>query len=73
MVGAVDWHDRWLVGLLMRLIKALVLSWFVSQKLIMVGAKASQEDLATLHDLVRAFFQPLHENLRYLRLYHRNL
>jgi NADPH:quinone reductase-like Zn-dependent oxidoreductase len=45
--------DRWMIGFLARLIKALVLSRFVSQKLVMVGAKSSKEDLAVLHDLMK--------------------
>jgi NADPH:quinone reductase-like Zn-dependent oxidoreductase len=53
MVGAADAGGRWIIGLIARLIKALVLSWFVSQKLVMVGAKASKEDLTILHDLMQ--------------------
>jgi NADPH:quinone reductase-like Zn-dependent oxidoreductase len=45
---------RWMIGLLARLIKALVLSRFVSQKLVMVGAKSNKEDLTILHDLMKA-------------------
>jgi NADPH:quinone reductase-like Zn-dependent oxidoreductase len=54
MVGAADRGGRSMIGLLVRLIKALVLSWFVSQKLVMVGAKANKEDLTILHDLMQA-------------------
>jgi NADPH:quinone reductase-like Zn-dependent oxidoreductase len=54
MVGAADAGGRWVIGLIARLSKALVLSWFVSQKLVMVGAKASKEDLTILHDLMHA-------------------
>ena len=46
--------DRWMIGLLARLIKAAVLSRFVSQKLVMIGAKAKQEDLTILRDLMEA-------------------
>ena len=53
MVGAADAGGRWMMGLLTRLIKALVLSWFVSQKLVMVGAKMTKEDLTILHDLMK--------------------
>lgn len=53
MVGAAGGDGRWMIGLLARLIKALVLSCFVSQKLVMVGAKANKEDLTILHDLMR--------------------
>jgi NADPH:quinone reductase-like Zn-dependent oxidoreductase len=45
--------ERWMICFLARLIKALVLSRFVSQKLVMVGAKSSKEDLAVLHDLMK--------------------
>jgi NADPH:quinone reductase-like Zn-dependent oxidoreductase len=44
---------RWMIGFLARLAKALVLSRFVSQKLVMVGAKSSKEDLTILHDLMK--------------------
>src|SRR2546427_5051119 len=54
MVGAADAGGRWMIGLLARLIKAVVLSWFVSQKLVMVGAKVNKEDLTILHDLMHA-------------------
>ena len=54
MVGAADAGGRWMIGLLARLIKALVLSWFVSQKLVMIGAKANKEDLTVLHNLMQA-------------------
>jgi NADPH:quinone reductase-like Zn-dependent oxidoreductase len=52
MVGAADAGGRWMIGLLARLVKALVLSWLVRQKLGMVGAKANQEDLTILQDLI---------------------
>jgi NADPH:quinone reductase-like Zn-dependent oxidoreductase len=45
---------RWMIGLLARLIKALVLSRFVSQKPVIVLAKSSKADLAILHDLMKA-------------------
>ncbi len=54
MVGAAGGGGRWMIALLARLIKALVLRCFVSQKLVMVGAKASKEDLIILHDLMQA-------------------
>ena len=54
MVGAADAGGRWMIGLLARLIKALVLSWFVSQKLVMIGAKVNKEDLTILQGLMRA-------------------
>jgi NADPH:quinone reductase-like Zn-dependent oxidoreductase len=54
MVGAAESGGRWMIGLLARLIKAVVLSLFVSQKLVMVGAKANEEDLTILHNLIQA-------------------
>jgi D-arabinose 1-dehydrogenase-like Zn-dependent alcohol dehydrogenase len=42
-----------MLGFLARLISALVLSWFVSQKLAVVGAKSKKEDLIILHDLMK--------------------
>ena len=54
MVGAADAGGRWMIGLLARLIKALVLSWFVSQNLVMIGAKVNKEDLTILQELMRA-------------------
>jgi NADPH:quinone reductase-like Zn-dependent oxidoreductase len=45
---------RWMMGPLARLITALVLSRFMSQKLVMVLAKPSKEDLAALHELMKA-------------------
>jgi len=46
---------RWMIGLLARLITALVLSRFGSQKLVMVLAKLNKEgDLAILHELMKA-------------------
>jgi NADPH:quinone reductase-like Zn-dependent oxidoreductase len=44
---------RWMIGFLARLIKALVWSWFVSQKLVMLPVRRSQEDLTILHDLMK--------------------
>ena len=43
---------RWMIGPLARAIAAPVLSRFVSQKLFMVMAKPSQEDLAIMHELM---------------------
>jgi len=54
MVGAADGGGRWMIGLLARLIKALVLSWFVSQKLGMVGAKTNKEDLTIMRELMES-------------------
>jgi NADPH:quinone reductase-like Zn-dependent oxidoreductase len=44
---------RWMIDFLGRLIKALVMSWFVSQKLVMLPVRQSQEDLTILHDLMK--------------------
>jgi len=46
MVGAADGGGRWMIGLLARLMRASVLSRFVGQKLAMIGAKITKEDLA---------------------------
>jgi NADPH:quinone reductase-like Zn-dependent oxidoreductase len=43
---------RWLIGFLIRLIKMLLLSRFVSQRLVIVGAKSSKEDLTILSNLM---------------------
>jgi zinc-binding alcohol dehydrogenase family protein len=54
MVGAEDADGQWIIGLLARLIRAQVLSRFVSQKLVLIGAKAIKEDLSILHGLMQA-------------------
>jgi NADPH:quinone reductase-like Zn-dependent oxidoreductase len=46
--------DPWLIGPLTSSIKALVLSWFVSQNLCMFIAKASKDDLTILQELMEA-------------------
>ena len=53
MVGAVNGGGRWMVSMIARLVGAMALSWFGSKKLAMVGAKISNEDLATLGDLMK--------------------
>ncbi|MGA8100791.1 MAG: NAD(P)-dependent alcohol dehydrogenase [Candidatus Acidiferrales bacterium] len=46
---------RWMIGSLARAITALVLSWFVSQRLApFFLAKPSQTDLGVMHDLMKA-------------------
>lgn len=45
MVGAADGGGRWMIGVLTRLMKAFVSSRFVGQKLVMIGAKITKEDL----------------------------
>jgi NADPH:quinone reductase-like Zn-dependent oxidoreductase len=51
-VGAGGTTDNWMIGPLTRAIKALVLSWFVSQKQVMVLAKPSKEDLTFMGELM---------------------
>jgi NADPH:quinone reductase-like Zn-dependent oxidoreductase len=50
MVGAPN--DARLIGLLARLIGALVLSWFGSQKMVFFIAKVNKEDLTTVSELM---------------------
>jgi len=45
---------RWMISILAPLIKALVLSPFVSQKFVMFIARSSKEDLTIMHDLMKA-------------------
>jgi len=45
---------RWMIHLLARVLKAFVLSWFVSQKLVTVPVRRSQADLTTMHELIKA-------------------
>jgi NADPH:quinone reductase-like Zn-dependent oxidoreductase len=51
-VGAGGTSDNWMIGPLTRAIKALVLSWFVSQKQVMVLAKPSKADLTFMGELM---------------------
>ena len=51
MVG--DQSGRGIIGLLTRLLTALVLSWFVKQKLITFLAKPNKEDLSIMHELMK--------------------
>jgi NADPH:quinone reductase-like Zn-dependent oxidoreductase len=51
-VGAGGTSDNWMIGPLTRAIKALVLSWFVSQKQVMVLAKPSKKDLTIMGQLM---------------------
>lgn len=53
MVGAVDGGGGWMIGVIARLLGARVLSWFGSKKLVLAGAKITQEDLTTLGDLMK--------------------
>jgi NADPH:quinone reductase-like Zn-dependent oxidoreductase len=51
-VGAGGTTDNWMIGPLSSALKALVLSWFVSQKQVMVLAKPSKEDLTIMGELM---------------------
>ncbi len=51
-VGARD--SRWTIGVLTRPIEALVLSPFVSQKLVTCLARPNKEDLTVMHELMKA-------------------
>jgi len=46
--------SEWMIGLMARPIKALLLSPFVSQKLVMFLARPNQDDLTVIHELMRA-------------------
>ena len=81
MVGAADGGGRWMIGVLTRFLKAFVLSRFVGQKLLMIGAKITTEDLTTLVELLntgkvtpvidrRYRLSEVPEALRYLELGH---
>jgi NADPH:quinone reductase-like Zn-dependent oxidoreductase len=50
-VGAARVHS---VGLVVQMVQSLVLSWFVSQKLVGFIAKINKEDLVALRDLIQA-------------------
>jgi NADPH:quinone reductase-like Zn-dependent oxidoreductase len=47
-------NSPWMLGLLARLARMLVLSLFMRQNMAMFMAKSNQEDLAILHDLIQA-------------------
>ena len=51
-IGVGGPSGRWMIGLLARAIKALVLSRFVSQKLVMFLARRSKEDLTIMRELM---------------------
>jgi NADPH:quinone reductase-like Zn-dependent oxidoreductase len=51
-VGVGGPQSRWMIGLLIRPIKALVLSPFASQKLVTVLARPNKEDLTTMRELM---------------------
>ena len=53
MVGAADGGGRWMIGVLARLLEVFVSSRFVGQKLVMMGAKITKEDLTRLGELVK--------------------
>ena len=46
--------SRWMIGLMARPLKALVLSPFVSQKLVMFLARPNKDDLTIMRELMRA-------------------
>ena len=52
LIGAGGATDNWMIGPIAGMIKALVLSWFTSQKPAMILAKPRKEDLAILCDLL---------------------
>lgn len=52
MIG--DQTGRGIISLLARLIAALVSSWFMSQKFVFIIAKANQQDLTVLSDLMKS-------------------
>jgi len=52
IVGAADARGGWMIGMIARLLGAMVLSWFSSKKLVTVGARISKEDLKTLGGLM---------------------
>jgi NADPH:quinone reductase-like Zn-dependent oxidoreductase len=51
-IGVGGPQSRWMIGLLVRPLKALVLSPFLSQKLVTVLARPNKEDLATMRELM---------------------
>jgi NADPH:quinone reductase-like Zn-dependent oxidoreductase len=53
-VGAGGTTGDWMLGPVALAVQRLALSWFGQQKLLMVLAKARQEDLGTLADLMEA-------------------
>src|SRR5271166_2977639 len=53
-IGVGGSGSRWMIGLLAPVIKALVLSPFVSQKLVSIMAKPSKEDLTIIRELMAA-------------------
>lgn len=54
LVGKADAHGRWTIGPLARWIAALVLSPFVSQKVVMLLASINKDDLVALKELTEA-------------------
>ena len=52
MIGAADGGGRWMTGVLGRWVKALVWSRFTGQKLVLIGAKITNERLTTLGKLL---------------------
>jgi NADPH:quinone reductase-like Zn-dependent oxidoreductase len=52
MVG--EMSGRGLLGIVSRLIRALILSWFVSQRLVVFLTRPNKADLILLHDLMKS-------------------
>jgi NADPH:quinone reductase-like Zn-dependent oxidoreductase len=51
-VGVGGASDPWMIASLARAITALALSWFTSEKMVMILAKLNKEDLTTMHELM---------------------
>ena len=45
---------RWMIGTLAGLLKMLVLSWFVSQKMVLFLTRPSKDDLTIMRELMAA-------------------
>jgi NADPH:quinone reductase-like Zn-dependent oxidoreductase len=54
LIMAGELSGRGMTGIVARLVTALVLSWFVSQKLVAFLARPNKEDLTIMHDLMKA-------------------
>jgi NADPH:quinone reductase-like Zn-dependent oxidoreductase len=76
-IGVGDMSGRSVIGILARVMKALVLSWFVSQRLVTCLARPNSDDLTIMHDLMKAgrvkpvvdrvySLSQVHEAIRYL-------
>jgi NADPH:quinone reductase-like Zn-dependent oxidoreductase len=54
LIMAGELSGRGMTGIVARLVTALVLSWFASQKLVAFLARPNKEDLTIMHDLMKA-------------------